>query len=214
MVPLPPSNRQYKICLQRKGFQDQVFFVASHEDDIGHKVAEWDPVVRGVDWGQDFEAAKKTAADGHKKNVFVFFDKSDAKESSFASSRFTEAVALRKEFRQRADKEYVCVYIDNPEKEEAQKQGGQRRPQSGTHQEVPRQGISHGDRHRSQRPAVRLSGRLQDPRNQRLPADHGRVGRPTARTSSRCSPRSTPCPRTAATPSSSDDSSIFWRSKS
>ena len=74
---------------------------------------------KGIDWEQDFDAAKKTAA-GEHKNVLILFDASDAKESSFASSRFAEAVAKRKEFRERADKEYVCVYIDNPENAEAQ----------------------------------------------------------------------------------------------
>ena len=77
------------------------------------------PAVPEIDWEQDFEEAKKTAASEHK-NVFIFFDASDAKESSYASGRFKEAVAKRDEFRKRADKEFVCVYIDNPKNAEAQ----------------------------------------------------------------------------------------------
>ena len=116
-VRLAPSNERYQIRLQRKGFQEQTFFVASHEDDLDHKVADWVVESKGIDWEQDFEAAKKTAAREHK-NVLILFDASDSKESSFASSRFREAVAMRPEFRARAAKEYVCVYIDNPQNAE------------------------------------------------------------------------------------------------
>ena len=119
-IPLPPSDQRYKICLRRRGFQDQTFYVASREDDVAHKVAEWDPVVQGLDWGQDFAAAKTKAAQEHK-NVLVFFDASDSKEGRFASSRFVDAVAKSKEFRERAGREYVCVYIDNPQGDEAKR---------------------------------------------------------------------------------------------
>ena len=84
-----------------------------------HRFRLGKPETKGLDWEQDFDAAKQTAASEHK-NVLIFFDASDSKESSFASSRFKEAVAKRKEFRERADKEYVCVYIDNPKDAEAQ----------------------------------------------------------------------------------------------
>ncbi len=121
-VRLPPSNERYKIRLRRKGFQEQTFFVASHEDDLEHTVTEWEPLASTrIDWEQDFRAAKKTA-DREHKNVLILFDASDAKASSFGSSRFREAVALRPEFRERADKEYVCVYIDNPQHAEAQEE--------------------------------------------------------------------------------------------
>ena len=101
------------------GLQAQEFARVFHEDDK-QPISEWEPLEpKGIDWAQDFEAAKKTAASEHK-NVLIFFDASDAKESSFASGRFKEAVAKRKEFRERADKEYVCVYIDNPKNAEAQ----------------------------------------------------------------------------------------------
>ena len=72
-----------------------------------------------MDWGQDFEAAKRTAA-GEHKSVLIFFDASDSKQSGFISSRFREAVTKHKEFRQRADAAYVCIYIDNPQYAEAQ----------------------------------------------------------------------------------------------
>ena len=84
-----------------------------------HRFRLGDLEPKGIPWEQDFEAAKKTAASEHK-NVLILFDASDAKESSFASGRFKEAVAKRNEFRKRADKEYVCVYIDNPKNAEAQ----------------------------------------------------------------------------------------------
>ena len=73
-----------------------------------------------ADWIQDFDEAKKQAADGHK-NVLIVFDASDAPASKFASSRFNESVASMKDFIDRADKEYVCVYIDNPAGDEAKK---------------------------------------------------------------------------------------------
>jgi len=118
-IPLPPSNTQYRFRLERRGFQPKKFARASQQDDQGYTVSEWEPVLQGIDWEQDFDAAKKTAA-ARNKNVLLLFDASDSKESSFASSRFAEAVALRKEFRERAEKEYVCVYIDNPQKADAQ----------------------------------------------------------------------------------------------
>ena len=77
------------------------------------------PAVPEIDWEQDFDSAKKTATTEHK-NVLILFDSSDAKESSFASNRFKEAVAKRDEFHKRADKEFVCVYIDNPKSSQAQ----------------------------------------------------------------------------------------------
>ena len=119
-IQLPPSNEQYRFRLERPGFRPKNFARAAGNDDQAYTVSEWEAAVQGFDWEQDFDAAKKTAAD-HDKNVLILFDASDSKESSFASNRFAEAVALRKEFRDRADREYVCVYIDNPEKEDAQK---------------------------------------------------------------------------------------------
>ncbi len=119
LIPLPPSSTQYRFRLERRGFQPKKFARASQQDDQGYTVSEWEPVLQGIDWEQDFEAAKKTAAT-HNKNVLLLFDASDSKESSFASSRFAESVALRKEFRERAEKEYVCVYIDNPQKADSQ----------------------------------------------------------------------------------------------
>ncbi len=119
-IPLPPSKEQYHFRLQRRGFQPKTFARGSQEDDQGYAVSEWEPVVpQGMGWGQDFDAAKKTAASEHK-NVFILFDASDSKQDSFACSRFREAVAKRKEFHERADREYVCVYIDNPQDAEAQ----------------------------------------------------------------------------------------------
>jgi S1-C subfamily serine protease/thioredoxin-related protein len=118
-IPLPPSKEQYHFRLQRRGFRPKVFARASGKDDQGYTVSQWEAVTQGLDWPQDIEAAKKTAAADHK-NVLVVFDASDSKESRFASNRFIEAVALRKEFRERAGKAYVSVYIDNPQEAEAQ----------------------------------------------------------------------------------------------
>ena len=75
---------------------------------------ETEQTVQGIDWEQDFEAAKKTAA-SECKNVLILFDALDSNESSVASNRFRDAVATRKEFRERAVKEYVCVYNENRE---------------------------------------------------------------------------------------------------
>ena len=112
-IPLPPSKEQYRVRLQRRGFQPKSFARASQEDDQLYTVTAWEPLLKGIDWEQDFEAAKKVAKD-HNKDVFLLFDASDSPESSFASGRFAEVVAGRKEFRERADRDYVCVYIDNP----------------------------------------------------------------------------------------------------
>jgi hypothetical protein len=118
-IPIPRSKQQYHFRLLRRGFQPKDFFRGSQADDQGYAVSDWEPVVPGVDWGQDFEAARRTAA-RERKDVLVLFDASDTKESSFASSRFKESIVMRKEFRDRADKAYVCVYIDNPKYAEAQ----------------------------------------------------------------------------------------------
>ena len=121
-VPLPPAKEQYHLVLKRKGFEPQQFRVTSLSDDpLPITVRDWVSTSHSLDWEQDFEAAKKAAA-GEHKNVLVLFDASDAKQSSFASGRFREAIATRKEFRDRADKEYVCVYIDNPQGAEAKGQ--------------------------------------------------------------------------------------------
>ncbi len=119
-LKLPPKTGQYHFSLQRNGFEAQTFNLAVLEDDH-HTVRAWVPKqVDYVDWPQqDFDAAKQAAASEHK-NVFILFDASDAKESAFASSRFRESIAMSKDFRDRAAKEYVCVYIDNPQKAEAQ----------------------------------------------------------------------------------------------
>jgi len=120
-IPLPRSKSQYSFRLERKGFEPKTFSRVWQEEDQDYTVKDWQPVhLEYIDWEeQDFDAAKKTAA-GQKKNVFLLFDASDSKESSFASSRFRESIATSKEFRERAEKEYVCVYIDNPEKADAQ----------------------------------------------------------------------------------------------
>ena len=90
------------------------------QEDQGYTVSDWEPITpKTIDWQQDFAAAKKTAAGGHK-NVLVLFDASDSQDRRAACSRFRESVAMRKEFRERADKQYVCVYIDNPRTAEAQ----------------------------------------------------------------------------------------------
>ena len=118
-IPLPPSKEQYRFRLERPGFKPQGFARVFQEDDK-QPISDWEPLEpKGIGWEQDFEAAKKTAASEHK-NVLIVFDASDAKESSFASSRFKEAVAKRNEFHKRAEKEYICVYIDNPKNAEAQ----------------------------------------------------------------------------------------------
>ena len=119
-IPLPPTTGQYDFRLERPGFQPKRFARASGTEDQGYKATDWEPIAQGIDWKQDFDAAKKTAAAEHK-NVLVLFDASDSKQSAFASNRFAEAVANRREFRERADREYVCVYIDNPQGDEAKR---------------------------------------------------------------------------------------------
>ena len=118
-IPLPPSKDQYRFHLERPGFKPKEFARVIQEDD-NQAISDWEPLeAKGIDWEQDFDVAKKTAASEHK-NVLIFFDASDSKESSYASSRFKEAVVKRKEFQERTDKGYVCVYIDNPKNAEAQ----------------------------------------------------------------------------------------------
>lgn len=118
-IPLAPSTEQYHFRFQRPGFKPQEFNRVVQEDDK-KVLAEWELLERkGLGWQQDFDAAQQKAASEHK-NVMILFDASDVKESSFASSRFKDAVFKRKEFRDQAEKEYVCVYIDNPKNTEAQ----------------------------------------------------------------------------------------------
>ena len=120
-IPLPPSKEQYHFRLVRKGFQEKRFARVSQEDDQTFKASDCEPLVPdpAEAWEQDFDAAKKMAADGHK-NLLILFDASDSKQNGFASSRFREAVAKRSEFHKRIDNEYVCVYIDNPQDAKAQ----------------------------------------------------------------------------------------------
>jgi S1-C subfamily serine protease len=118
-LKLPVAKEPCPFVLGRKGFKSQEFFRPLMQDDE-FKVAKFESdQPQRIEWEQDFETAKKSAANDHK-NVLILFDASDVKASSFASSRFAESVGLRPEFRDRADKEYVCVYIDNPEGSEAQ----------------------------------------------------------------------------------------------
>ena len=118
-IPLPPSKEQYHFRLERPGFKPKNLPASSRKTTSR-------PFPTGNRWRPRASTGSRTSMrrrrrrpSGHK-NVLIFFDASDAKESSFASSRFKEAVAKRKEFRERADKEYVCVYIDNPKNAEAQ----------------------------------------------------------------------------------------------
>ena len=118
-VPLPAKKDQYELRFERPGFQTQMFRRAAQED-WDYTVSEWAVLEpKGIPWPQDFKEAKKTAAN-EKKNILILFDASDAKENSFQSGRMKEAVVKRDEFRKRTDKEYVCVYIDNPKNAEAQ----------------------------------------------------------------------------------------------
>lgn len=116
-----PIGAQYHFVLERKGYKSKDLLRRLTEDD-SWTVTVFEPETPpGIaDWGQDFDAAKKEAADSHK-NVMIVFDSSDAKAFSFASSRFNEAVASMSDFKERASKEYVCVYIDNPVNDEAKK---------------------------------------------------------------------------------------------
>lgn len=67
------------------------------------------------DWLQDFEAALKKAAE-EKKDVLVAFDGSDWCDWSVL---LAGEVLLKREFRQKADKDFVLVFIDFPKKPEA-----------------------------------------------------------------------------------------------
>ena len=120
-IKLPKVPRPYHFVLERKGFVKQEFSRPLTEDD-DYNVTQWQSENRGIDWEQDFTAAKKLAADQHK-NLLILFDASDAKASAYHSSRFNESVATSPDFAERANSKedgYVCVYIDNPEKDEAQ----------------------------------------------------------------------------------------------
>jgi hypothetical protein len=118
-IKLPKVPAPYHFVLDRKGYRSKDFSRRLTEDD-DYLVGQWesDGPKGMVDWEQDFAAAKKAAADQHK-NVLIVFDASDAAASKFRSSRFNESVASSSEFGEQANKDYVCVYIDNPEKEEA-----------------------------------------------------------------------------------------------
>jgi len=121
-IPLPPSTEQYKFTLERPGFKPKTFYRAAANDEapLPYDASEWEAVEsKSIAWPQDFEEAKKTASNEHK-NVMILFDASDDKESSFRSSHFKDAIAKQEEFHKRAEKEYVCVYIDNPKNAEAQ----------------------------------------------------------------------------------------------
>ncbi len=116
-IMLPKLLQPYHFVLERKGFVTKEFSRPLTEDD-DFNVTQWEAENHGIDWEQDFAAARKAAAD-KDKNVLIVFDASDAKASQYHSSRFIEAIATNSEFAERAAKEYVCVYIDNPEKDEA-----------------------------------------------------------------------------------------------
>jgi thioredoxin-related protein len=117
-IKLPKVSQAYHFVLERKGYSKQEFSRPLTEDD--DYTVKWESNNHGVDdWEQDFDAAKKAA--GQSKNVLIVFDASDAKASQYHSSRFNESVAMSPEFVERASKDYVCVYIDNPEKDEAKK---------------------------------------------------------------------------------------------
>ncbi|MGO9114128.1 MAG: hypothetical protein ACLP9L_33355 [Thermoguttaceae bacterium] len=79
------EKEQYHFSLRRPGFQPKNFARASGEDNQAYTVSEWEPVIQGLDWPQDFEAAKKAAADDHK-NVLILFDASDSNVKRFAPS--------------------------------------------------------------------------------------------------------------------------------
>jgi S1-C subfamily serine protease len=116
-IKLPKIAQPYHFVLERKGYTKKEFARPLTEDD-DYTVTQWESESRGIDWEQDFTAAKKAAADQHK-NVFIVFDASDAKASAFHSSRLHDSVLASSEFTERAKNEYVCVYIDNPVKDEA-----------------------------------------------------------------------------------------------
>ena len=114
-IKIPPRKEQYHFRLVRPGFEPKSFSRVSQEDDQAYTVNAWDAkALDYIDWEQqDFDAAKKAASSEHK-NVLILFDASDVKGSSFASGRLRESVLTTKEFRDRAAKDYICVYIDNP----------------------------------------------------------------------------------------------------
>jgi S1-C subfamily serine protease len=111
------KEKPYHFVMERKGYVKKEFTRPLTEDD-SWIVSSWEAVNHGIEWEQDFDVAKKAAAEQHK-SIFIVFDASDAKGSSAASQRFQESVALRSEFSERSNKSYICVYIDNPEKGEA-----------------------------------------------------------------------------------------------
>ena len=174
-IPVPPAKDQYRFVFQRPKFKPQTLNRVFPEDDK-YALGEWEPLdTGGLGWEQDFDAAKLKAA-SDKKNVFILFDASDVKENSYASGRLKEAVVKRKEFHDRAEKEFVCVYIDNPKNAEAQDE------------------VKDADRNQKltekfkitvfptvvvtdpKGPAVRRAGRLQGQRRRRILIAAGQVG--------------------------------------
>jgi thioredoxin-related protein len=119
-LKLPKVAQPYHFVLERKGYEKKEFSRPLTEDD-DYTVTQWQSENRGIDWEQDFDAAKKAAAADQRKSILIVFDASDAKASQYHSSRFNDSVATSPEFVERAAKDYVCVYIDNPEKDEAKK---------------------------------------------------------------------------------------------
>ena len=172
-IKLPRATDQYTFELQRQGYR-AIKFSRPLVDNDSYIVKGWESESQGIEFEQDYAAAKKAAADQHK-NVLIVFDASDAKASSFHSSRFHESVLSSPEFAERAEKEYVCVYIDNPEKDEAKKNVhnlAQNRKVTGDFEIKVFPTVVVTD---SARPAVRRDGRLHDRRNQPFSQAHGQV---------------------------------------
>ena len=118
-IPVPPAKDQYRFVFQRPKFKPQTLNRVIPEDDK-YALREWEPLdTGGLGWEQDYDAAKLKAGND-KKNVFILFDASDVKENSYASGRLKDAVVKRKEFHDRAEKDFICVYVDNPKNAEAQ----------------------------------------------------------------------------------------------
>jgi S1-C subfamily serine protease len=118
-INLPKVPRPYRFVLGRKGFVKKEFSRPLTEDD-DYTVTQWESENHGIDWEQDFTSAKKAAVDQHK-NLLIFFDASDAADSKarYHSTRLNESVISSPDFVERANKEYICVYIDNPIKDDA-----------------------------------------------------------------------------------------------
>ena len=118
-IPLPPAKEQYHFRLVGPGFQPKNFIRASETDDEDYAVDPWEAEVQGIDLGAGLRSRKENG----RRSIKRMFCSSSTPRMPRGAVSLPAASRKRcppKEFRDRADKDYICVYIDNPEKGKAQ----------------------------------------------------------------------------------------------